>query len=125
MNMFQRGQRHLNRRLLARGSVLIAYARGSTGATNIRAVVGQFTFRVSDGYGVTTYSRSRDYLVDGPEFLTLFGEPQAGDTIIEQIGESVQTYEVMAPGGEQPWRWSDQGQQTLRIHTSKVGEEAA
>lgn len=125
MSIFRRGQRHLSRRLLAHGSVSIDYARGSTVVTDIPAVVGQFTFRLNDGYGITTHSRSRDYLIDGPAFIALFGEPQAGDSIVERIGESVQTYEVMAPGGERPWRWSDQGQQTLRIHTSKVGEEAA
>ena len=33
------------------------------------------------------------------------------------------TYEVMAPGGEPVWRWSDPYHQVYRIHTKCVSEE--
>ena len=33
------------------------------------------------------------------------------------------TYEVMAPGGEPVWRWSDPYHQVYRIHTKCITEE--
>jgi len=32
-------------------------------------------------------------------------------------------YEVMAPGNEPPWRYSDPYRRTLRIHTKLIGAE--
>jgi mono/diheme cytochrome c family protein len=70
-------------------------------------------------------TESRDYLVSA-EDLVLGGvveRPKAGDRIRETEGEQLLIYEVMAPGGEPPWRWSDRHRRTLRIHTKYVGTE--
>ena len=42
-----------------------------------------------------------------------------GDT----IAYGGRTFEVMAPGGEPVWRWSDPYHQVYRIHTKCVSEE--
>jgi hypothetical protein len=49
--------------------------------------------------------------------------PERGDAIREQQDGKVYVYEVMAPGKEACWRWSDPYRQTLRIHTKQVGTE--
>jgi hypothetical protein len=51
--------------------------------------------------------------------------PSRGDIIRETDGDSVYIYEVMAPGSEPAWRWSDDYRTTLRIHTKYVGRESA
>ena len=38
-----------------------------------------------------------------------------------RLGADTQLYEVMAPGGEPPFRYSDPYRRTLRIHTKHVG----
>jgi len=65
---------------------------------------------------------SRDYLVRASD-LILAGAvtlPKPGDLILESDGIATYTYEVMAPGDEPPWRYSDMNRATLRIHTKQV-----
>ena len=50
-------------------------------------------------------------------------EPQAGDKIAEVLGAELVIYEVMAPGREPCWRYSDPYRITLRIHTKQVDVE--
>jgi hypothetical protein len=50
--------------------------------------------------------------------------PKAGDQIHESVGASVFVYEVMAPGAEPPFRYSDPYRKALRIHTKHVATEA-
>jgi predicted MarR family transcription regulator len=49
--------------------------------------------------------------------------PERGDLIRETQGAKTFIYEVMAPGKEPPWRWSDVFRKVLRIHTKQVGTE--
>jgi hypothetical protein len=49
--------------------------------------------------------------------------PERGDLIRETQGTKIFIYEVMAPGKEPPWRWSDVYRKLLRIHTKQVGTE--
>ena len=89
--------------------------RGGTPRT-IPAVVGRTVFRSNDGYGMTTRTESRDFIVrtgDMPE------EPGMGDRFVWK--DTV--YEVLAPAGEPVWRWSDPYHQVYRIHTKCVSEE--
>lgn len=97
----------------------VSYARGEASA-EVLATVGRTTFDVADDYGVVQHWESRDYLVLA-EDLADFGLPERGDQIIEVVGGQTLVYEVMAPGGETPWRWSDPYHRTLRIHTKQVG----
>jgi hypothetical protein len=49
--------------------------------------------------------------------------PQRGDIIRETQGDKTLVYEVMAPGKEPAWRWSDAFRKVLRIHAKQVGTE--
>lgn len=51
--------------------------------------------------------------------------PKAGDRVRETDGGKVFVYEVMAPGNEPAWRYSDPYRRALRIHTKHVATEAA
>lgn len=104
----------------------VEYRRG-TDAVTLAATVGRTVFEQTDDYGILHRTESRDYLVLTTD-LVLSGVPtvpRAGDRIRETDGEQVFVYEVMAPGTEPPYRYSDPYRRTLRIHTRHVGTEAA
>jgi len=105
-------------------SVPVTYSRGDA-SVELMATVGRTVFEVRDDYGVLEKTESRDYLVraedlvpDGVQVL-----PERGDEIREANGGKVFVYEVMAPGKEPHWRYSDPYRQTLRIHTKFTGTE--
>jgi len=97
----------------------VVYSRAGD-STEVLATVGRTTFDVSDEYGIAQHWESRDYLVLAAD-LAGFGLPQRGDRITETVSGQTLVYEVLAPGGETPWRWSDAYHRTLRIHTKQVG----
>ena len=102
----------------------VTYARGAQ-TKEVPALVGKTVFKVDTGYGLFERVEARDYLVLAAE-LVLGGAtalPKAGDRIREVEGEKAFVYEVMAPGGEPCWRWSDPYRRTLRIHTKHVATE--
>jgi len=108
--------RHLSR--------TVTYLRGND-SVNVAATIGRTEFEQADEYGIVHRTESRDFLVLAVD-LVLAGKaelPRAGDRIREAAGEQVFVYEVMAPGGEPPWRYSDPYRRTLRIHTKFVGME--
>ncbi|MBP9034619.1 MAG: hypothetical protein KBG29_12040 [Pseudomonadales bacterium] len=108
--------RHLSR--------TVTYLRGGD-SVDLPATIGQTTFEQADEYGVIHRTESRDYLIAAAD-LVLAGKqdlPRAGDRIRETDGDQIFLYEVMAPGGEPPWRYSDAYRRTLRIHTKFVGME--
>lgn len=112
----QQRSRHLTR--------TVTYLRGEE-SVDLPATIGQTTFEQADEYGVIHRTQSRDYLISAAD-LVLAGaaeQPKAGDRIRETVGEQMLIYEVMAPGGEPPWRFSDPYRRTLRIHTKFVGME--
>ena len=101
----------------------VAYCRGAE-SVEISATVGQTTFEVEREFGVERVE-SRDFLIRSAD-LVLAGqptEPQRGDRIKETLGGTLAVFEVMAPGNEPPWRYSDPGRKTLRVHTKQVGTE--
>ena len=102
----------------------VTYARGALSA-ELPATIGKTVFELDTGRGVLEKTESRDFLVracdlvlDGSETL-----PRRGDHIREESGAVVYVYEVMAPGKEPTWRWSDDYRRTLRIHTKQVDVE--
>jgi hypothetical protein len=108
----------LGRMRSAHLSRAVTYTRGDDSA-QIAATVGRTEFQVDDGYGVIQTWQSRDYLVAAVD-LVLAGEtvqPRRGDRITD--GGAV--YEVLAPGKEDVFRFSDPYGVTLRIHTKVVG----
>ncbi len=71
--------------------------------------------------------RAGDFLVR-TEDLVLAEEltlPERGDRVREVGGGKVFVYEVMAPGKEPHFRYSDPYRKTLRIHTKQVDVEDA
>lgn len=106
--------RHLTR--------LVAYQRGAN-SVEVKATIGRTIFEQTDDLGVLQKTESRDYLVRTAD-LVLGGTPtlpRAGDRIRETGSDKVFVYEVMAPGGEPAFRFSDPYRQGLRIHTKQIG----
>lgn len=124
MSLLSRGQRWLNNTLQGAGGVSVTYTRGVQSVT-LTAWVGRTAFAQlpGTGTGAAVIWGDRDYLVPAADLL-LGGQvvtPQRGDRITEVIDGASLTFEVMAPGAEPAWRYSDAGRQTLRVHTKKVG----
>ncbi len=107
-------------------SRVVSYTRG-TDSVEVHAAIGKTVFEVESGYAVLERVESRDYLVPAAE-LVLGGEttlPARGDRIKEADGGKTFVYEVMAPGNEPHFIFSDPYRKTLRIHTKFVGTESA
>jgi hypothetical protein len=92
----------------------------------LAATIGTTVFQVDDGAGALLRVEARDYLVLATDLV--LGStpvlPQRGDRIRETQGTHVFVYEVVAPGDEPCWRYSDPYRRTLRIHTKQVDQEA-
>ncbi|MCC6910069.1 MAG: hypothetical protein IT430_19210 [Phycisphaerales bacterium] len=102
----------------------VKYLRASN-EVELAATIGRTVFEQDDHAGGLTRIESRDFLIRAAD-LVLAAEttlPQPGDRIIETDAIATYTYEVMAPGSEPPWRYSDVNRLTLRIHTKHVGTE--
>ncbi len=100
----------------------VIYRRGVQ-EIEVPATLGRTVFRLDVGMGVTERVEARDYLI-GAEHLTGFDQPKPGDRIIEDRDGQRHTAEVMAPGGEPAWRWSDPDRRIYRIHTKHLSTEA-
>jgi len=113
------GQRHTHL------TQTVQYQRGADSVA-LAATIGRTEFEQADEYGVLHRIEARDYVIRAAD-LMLGGEtvlPKAGDQIHETEGAVTHIYEVMAPGGEPPWRYSDPYRVALRIHTKHVKTEA-
>lgn len=105
-------------------SKTVTYGRGAD-TVDVSASIGRTIFDVDNGFGVVQRTQSRDFLLLTAD-LVLNGTttlPERGDRIREPDGELVYVYEVMAPGTEPCWRYSDPYRHTLRIHTKHVATE--
>lgn len=102
----------------------VVYQRGAQ-SVEVQATVGRTVFEAADAYGVVERTESRDFLILTAD-LVLDGQvvlPERGDRIRETQDGKVYVYEVMAPGKEPCYRFSDVYRQTLRIHTKQVAAE--
>lgn len=104
----------------------VTYERGAD-SVDLAATVGRTVFEQADESGFIRKVESRDFLVRRIELILSGSEtlPKAGDRVREPDGPQTQVYEVMAPGGEPPFRWSDPYRKVLRIHTKLVATEGA
>jgi len=102
----------------------VEYVRGDQ-CVEIAATVGKTTFEVDEGHGVLVQHESRDFLLLAAELRmdAVATLPQRGDRIRETQGSVVYVYEVLAPGKEPCWRWSDPYRKTLRIHSKQIATE--
>ncbi|MGD8453653.1 MAG: hypothetical protein PVJ57_17715 [Phycisphaerae bacterium] len=123
-NLLERGAAWLSRQRTQHCASLVTYEdHGSR--VDVRATVGRTAFEQVDEFGVVHRTESRDFLI-AAEDLVLDGAvvlPRGGARIREPAGGQTFVYEVMAPGGEPPWRYSDAFRRTLRIHTKHVATE--
>lgn len=104
----------------------VTYQRGAN-TVDVSASIGRTIFEVDNGFGIVERIESRDYLVLSAD-LVLAGSPtlpERGDRVREAQGTTTFVYEVMAPGKEPHWRYSDPYRKTLRIHTKHVATEAS
>ncbi len=107
---------HLSRQVL--------YRRG-TDEKEVQATIGKTEFEQADDAGLIHRVESRDFLVRTAELDLGAGPilPRAGDQVRETAGLSVFVYEVNAPGGQPPFRYSDPYRRVLRIHTKHIATE--
>ena len=98
----------------------ITYHRGDAWV-QLRAVPGQTNFQLSDVSNIIHEARTRDFtffackLVLNAQLVT----PNRGDLIHERVGRNAYIYEISRPdGGDQPWRYADHAQTTIRVHTN-------
>lgn len=105
-------------------SRVVVYKRGSD-AKEVQATVGRTEFEQADEAGLIHRTESRDFLIRAADLDLGSGpiQPKAGDQVREQVGSQVFVYEVNAPGGQPPFRYSDQYRRTFRIHTKHIGTE--
>ena len=102
----------------------VAYCRGINSA-QVLATIGKTIFEIDDGLGAVERFESRDFLIAAAA-IVLSGTvtlPPPGDKVKESAGGKLIVYEVLAPGKEPCWRYSDPFRKTLRIHTKQIGEE--
>ena len=105
----------------------VLYRRG-TDEKEVQATIGKTEFEQADDAGLIHRVESRDFLVRTGDLDLGAGPilPRAGDQVRETVGgvgESVFVYEVNAPGGQPPFRYSDPYRRVLRIHTKHIATE--
>ncbi|MCA9179682.1 MAG: hypothetical protein KDB14_34740 [Planctomycetales bacterium] len=125
-NLLQIGASWLADQMKTHASIDVTYERGAE-QVPIKATVGKTEFELDDGSGVVVRIQSRDYLIHAAD-LVLGGVetlPVAGDLIREAQGPTIFVYEVMAPGNEPHYRYSDSFRKLLRIHTKHVATEGS
>lgn len=123
-NILQQGADWLEEMRHRHATVEVTYARG-TDSVPVLATIGRTVFEVDNGRGILEKFETRDFLIR-TEDLVLGGGPvlpERGDTIRETQGPTVHVYEVMAPGKEPHYRYSDPFRKTLRVHTKHVGTD--
>jgi hypothetical protein len=122
-DLMARGASWLSGKLKAHASEPIVYSRGAD-ALALCATFGRKLFQLDDGQGgIVMEWTDRDFLVPAADLDFGAGPvlPERGDRVEVATDEgTVLVYEVLAPGGEPPWRWSDPFRRTLRIHAKHV-----
>jgi hypothetical protein len=123
-DLLQRGAAFLEDQRHTHMTRPVVYLRAGA-SVEVQATIGRTVFDQQDQLGVLHRTESRDYLIRAAD-LVLAGEsvqPKAGDRVRESAGTGALLYEVMAPEGEPPFRYSDPERITLRIHTKFIGLE--
>ena len=125
-DLLEQGAQFLDDQRHAHMARSVTYHRGAS-SVELSATVGQTTFEQDYEFGGIRRIQSRDFLVRTADLVLDSAEvlPVAGDQIREVQGELVFVYEVMAPGSEPPFRYSDPYRKALRIHTKHIATEDA
>lgn len=123
-DLLSKGSAWLDDQRTKHATKTVTYARGAS-SVDVSATVGRTVFQIDNGHAVLERTEARDYLILTAD-LVLDGSPalpERGDRIRESEGGATFVYEVMAPGKEPHWRYSDPYRKTLRIHTKQVDVE--
>jgi hypothetical protein len=109
----------------------VTYQRGGD-SVELSATIGRTEFEQADEFGVIHEIESRDFLMRTADLVLAGAQtlPRTGDRIRETDlsagqagGTKTFVYEVLAPGNEPPFRYSDPFRRTLRIHTKHAATE--
>jgi hypothetical protein len=123
-DLLDRGSAFLDDQRHKHMSRTVVYQRGAE-AKEVLATIGRTEFEQADDAGLIHRVESRDFLVRAADMDLGSGPtlPRAGDLVRETVGTQVFVYEVNAPGGQPPFRYSDPYRRVLRIHTKHIGTE--
>lgn len=123
-DLLDRGSAFLDDQRHKHMSRTVVYQRGAE-AKEVLATIGKTEFEQADDAGLIHRVESRDFLVRTADLDLGAGPilPRAGDQVRETVGAQVFVYEVNAPGGQPPFRYSDPFRRVLRIHTKHIGTE--
>ncbi|QOJ01040.1 MAG: hypothetical protein HRU70_11260 [Phycisphaeraceae bacterium] len=123
-DLLDRGSAFLDDQRHKHMSRTVVYQRGAE-AKEVLATIGRTEFEQADDAGLIHRVESRDFLVRAADLDLGAGPvlPRAGDQVRETVGTSVFVYEVNAPGGQPPFRYSDPYRRVLRIHTKHIATE--
>lgn len=106
----------------------VTYARAAGGASvdlTGKAWWGRTVFRrnpLADQNAASVVFGERDYMIpvaDLAQSGTAF-HPARGDRITETVGGKSKTFEVIAPQGEDVWRYDGPDETLFRVHTKRV-----
>ena len=124
MDVLEQASNWLEDQRTEHASRSVTYERG-VDTVDVSASIGRTIFDVDNGFGVVERIESRDFLLLTDDLVLGGGRtlPERGDRVKEVQGDSTFVYEVMAPGKEPHWRYSDPYRKTLRIHTKHVATE--
>lgn len=127
-DLLQTGLAWLDDQRHAHMTQTVLYVRDTESASyvvELLATIGRTEFEQVDEFGIVHKLQSRDFLIRAADLVlnSVLTLPKAGDRIRETVGTQTFVYEVMAPGAEPPWRYSDPYRQTLRVHTKHVSTE--
>ena len=120
-DLLQQGSDWLADQMKTHAGRVVTYRRG-TDTVDVLATIGKTEFEVDDEFGVLRRFESRDFLILAADLVlnSVTVLPERGDEIDETQGTVTFTYEVMAPGKEPHFRYSDPYRKTLRIHTKQT-----
>lgn len=123
-DLLDRGSAFLEDQRHRHMSRAVVYRRGAE-VKEVQATIGRTEFEQADDAGLIHRTESRDFLIrtSDLELGSVPILPRAGDQVRETVGATVFVYEVNAPGGQPPFRYSDPYRRTLRIHTKHIGTE--
>jgi len=120
-DLLEQGSRWLDDQRLRHLSRPVTYCRGNA-SVEVQAAVGRTVFEVDSGSAVLEQFESRDFLIRAADLVLNEQQilPERGDHVREEQDGVTYVYEVMAPGREPCFRFSDPFRRTLRIHTKLV-----
>jgi hypothetical protein len=114
-DLLQTGVEYLLGALSAHVSRTVTYKRGNT-QVSLSATLGTSQWDQTNDDGGVYRVESRDYIISAATISGGIGLPRSGDLIVD---EGI-TYEVLSPGGSQPYKNLDPFRKGLRIHTKKI-----